>query len=242
MTASSIARTAPPKGEYVALSAAPSPLPAPTGLGERVYDLLTDEIVSGQIEAGTPLREVSLSERLGVSRTPVREALRRLAEAGLVVTELNRSYRAAPIDLDALSDTAVVYGELCGAAARLASPHLEASDIAWLTDVERTVAARSLDGAPELGERLALSVPDLFLARCGNRVLVETAGRLRVHVLRAVNLYGPQVPLDRRAERLGGIAAAARSGDAELLGAVVRVFSNHTLLDIAAAARAAAEG
>ncbi|RHA37913.1 hypothetical protein D1825_15955 [Cellulomonas rhizosphaerae] len=99
-----------------------------------------------------------------------------------------------------------------------------------------------MDGAPELGERLALSVPDLFLSRCGNRVLVETARRLRLHVLRAVNLYGPQVALDLHAERLGGIAAAARSGDAELLGAVVRVFSNHALLDIAAAARTAADG
>jgi DNA-binding GntR family transcriptional regulator len=54
--------------------------------GERAYDTLRSEILDGVLEPGTVLQEVEQSVRLGVSRTPVREALRRLAADGLVAT------------------------------------------------------------------------------------------------------------------------------------------------------------
>ena len=50
----------------------------------RVYEQLRDEIVSGRLEAGLPLVEATLAARYGTSRTPVREALRRLEQDGLV--------------------------------------------------------------------------------------------------------------------------------------------------------------
>ena len=52
--------------------------------GERAYRTLRSEILDGALEPGTVLQEVEQSIRLGVSRTPVREALRRLAADGLV--------------------------------------------------------------------------------------------------------------------------------------------------------------
>ena len=54
---------------------------------------LEDDIVSGRIEAGTVLRQEQLSEQFAVSRTPIREALRRLAALGLVSFVPNRSVR-----------------------------------------------------------------------------------------------------------------------------------------------------
>ena len=59
-------------------------------LEERVYLELEDEILSGALPKGTALGEVALSERLGVSRTPVRSALHRLNEDGLVESVANR--------------------------------------------------------------------------------------------------------------------------------------------------------
>ena len=56
---------------------------------------LEDDIVSGRIDAGSVLRQEQLSERFGVSRTPIREALRRLAAHGLVSFTPNRGVRRA---------------------------------------------------------------------------------------------------------------------------------------------------
>jgi DNA-binding GntR family transcriptional regulator len=60
-------------------------------LVERVYEGLLREILAGQFPPGVPLREVELADRLGVSRTPVREAIARLAAYGVVETRPNRS-------------------------------------------------------------------------------------------------------------------------------------------------------
>lgn len=69
------------------------------GAGAKiVYDLLRDEILSLSLAPGSPIDEVQLSERFGMSRTPIREALVRLGEEGLVSTLPNRSTMVAAID------------------------------------------------------------------------------------------------------------------------------------------------
>lgn len=60
------------------------PVQRAASLGDRVYDLLREHLHSGRMRSGEPLREVTLAAELGVSRTPVREALARLASEGLV--------------------------------------------------------------------------------------------------------------------------------------------------------------
>lgn len=62
-------------------------LDRPEPLGDRVYATLRSLLRAGQIATGRPLQEAALAAQLGVSRTPVREALARLASEGLVVTE-----------------------------------------------------------------------------------------------------------------------------------------------------------
>lgn len=70
------------------------------GTGVRLaYDTLQDEILTLQLAPGTVLDETALAERLGMSRSPVREALIRLAGDDLVVTLSNRSTVVAPIDV-----------------------------------------------------------------------------------------------------------------------------------------------
>nr|WP_010400791.1 GntR family transcriptional regulator [Paracoccus sp. TRP] len=64
-----------------------------------VYDVLRDEILDLVLPPGSPIDEVQLAERFGMSRTPIREALVRLAGEGLVETLPNRSTMVANIDL-----------------------------------------------------------------------------------------------------------------------------------------------
>lgn len=64
----------------------------------RVYDLLRDEILALELAPGSPIDEVQLADRFGMSRTPIREALVRLASEGLVETLPNRSTMVSNID------------------------------------------------------------------------------------------------------------------------------------------------
>lgn len=67
------------------------PVERAPNLGEQVYDALRAQLRRGAIEVGQPLQELQLAERLGVSRTPVREAMARLASEGLLASD-RRSY------------------------------------------------------------------------------------------------------------------------------------------------------
>src|SRR5262245_43939089 len=69
---------------------------------QTVYEALRQAIVDVELEPGAPLDEVTLAERFGMSRTPVREALVRLAAEGLVSQLPNRNTIVAPIDFGQL--------------------------------------------------------------------------------------------------------------------------------------------
>ncbi|CAI07256.1 GntR family transcriptional regulator [Aromatoleum aromaticum] len=79
------------------------PVERPLALGEQVYHKLRSHLRNGMIVAGQPLQEVQLAEQLGVSRTPVREALRRLSSEGLLVSD-GRSFVVPALTLDDVND------------------------------------------------------------------------------------------------------------------------------------------
>ena len=75
-------------------------------ISDEVYQSLREWIVKGDLEPGEKLRDKELAAQLGVSRTPVREALRKLEDEGLVKTAANRWTQVAPITL---RDTECIY-------------------------------------------------------------------------------------------------------------------------------------
>ena len=78
-------------------------LQRPEPLGERVYTTLRDYLRAGRIRAGQPLQEGVLAAQLGVSRTPVREALARLASEGLVAAD-GRSFALPSLSVGDIED------------------------------------------------------------------------------------------------------------------------------------------
>ena len=88
---------------------------------DRVYAALRDDIVSWRIPAGTPLSEVELAERLGVSRTPLRAALTRLALEGLVDTSRGRTGVVTEMSAGTVADLFELREALEVHAARLAA-------------------------------------------------------------------------------------------------------------------------
>ena len=135
-------------------SSAPAPLPAVRGnLAEQVYATLKGEIHDFQLVAGDRFSEAELGNRLGVSRTPVREALFRLRNEGFLEVEAKLGWFVKPIDfgkLEQLYDLRVVLElasllKLCNRVED--SPELDALKEIWLVPVAERLTDARLVGA-----------------------------------------------------------------------------------------------
>ena len=150
--------------------------PIHQNLGDYVYEQVRDDIVSLVIPPGTHLREAELAERFAVSKTPVRDALSRLAQDGLVDLI---TYRGALVTKYSNSDLMDIYdlrGLIQGSCARDAALNISADDLAMLGAVIRE-SRRALEEG-ELGQ-----LPALFNA-FDEIIYRQTAnGRIRLLIL-----------------------------------------------------------
>ncbi|MFN0155806.1 MAG: GntR family transcriptional regulator [Gaiella sp.] len=108
-----------------------------TTKADELARILEDEIVSGAFAPGTVLRQEQLSDRFEVSRTPVREALRRLAALGLVSFEPNRGVRVRSISPGELREAFLVRAELEALCTEIATPRMTEADLEALDEAER---------------------------------------------------------------------------------------------------------
>src|SRR5688572_33263170 len=111
-----------------------------TTLSTKADDIslvIEEAIVSGELAPGTVLRQEQLSEQFDVSRTPVREALRRLAALGLVTFEPNRGVRVRMLSLDEIREAFMVRAELESLATEIATAKMTDDDLAEPERAER---------------------------------------------------------------------------------------------------------
>lgn len=99
-------------------------------LREIVYEELRSLILTGKIKPGTRMMEIELAEDMGVSRTPIREAIRKLEKEGLVVIEPRKGAYASEVSVKDMEDILEVRANLEGLAAYLAAERM--------TDAEKT--------------------------------------------------------------------------------------------------------
>jgi DNA-binding GntR family transcriptional regulator len=102
-------------------------------LRDQTYFQLRKAILSGPIRPGTVLVQTQLAEQLGISRTPVRDALDRLASEGLVVRSHGGRVHVAPFSLEELHEKYTVRQALESLALRLAAPNLVGQPLQRLT-------------------------------------------------------------------------------------------------------------
>jgi DNA-binding GntR family transcriptional regulator len=122
-----------------------TPMSTVSTKADDIAGILEDEIVGGAIPPGTVLRQETLSERFDVSRTPVREALRRLAALGLVSFEPNRGVRVRSISADELHEAFLVRAELEALATEVATPKMTPDDLAEMDRIERRFGELTLE-------------------------------------------------------------------------------------------------
>lgn len=103
-----------------------------TSLSEQVYQSLRTAIISLELEPGQKIRDMELAEQFNVSRTPIREALKRLEAEGLIMSEPGSITRVSEINVEEVKQAFVVVATLHSLAARLAISQLTTNDFELL--------------------------------------------------------------------------------------------------------------
>ena len=115
-------------------------------LREMVYEELKMQILTGTIIPGTRMMEVELAEEMGVSRTPIREAIRKLEKEGLVTIEPRRGAYASQISTDDMVEILEVRQNMEGLAAFFAASRMKPEQMRELEDVSKKYNQAVADG------------------------------------------------------------------------------------------------
>ena len=195
----------------------------PEPLGDRVYGALRELLRAGRLATGQPLQEAELAAQLGVSRTPVREALARLASEGLVVAE-GRSFIAPALTVGDIDDIYALRFLLEPAALRLvASTKPDRKQLAPLRQALDDMAAAHAAGDGAAFMDANYRYRDTWTALVPNKRMVRAIQIYADHVryLRAFTLDAPAV----RAAVLAGLrqlTLALAGGDGAAAAAAMR--------------------
>jgi len=185
-------------------------------LADRAYAALRDRIVQLRIAPGAPINEDQLGRELDMGRTPVREAIKRLALENLVTVFPRRGTFASEINITDLAHISDVRVELEGHAARRAAERLTAAQRDELDTLLAEIDGRESEGTgdPDTLMRLDAEI-HRFVYRCaGNPYLQETLERYLNLSLRIWYLVLDRLPhLVDRVHEHRALLEAIRSGD-----------------------------
>ncbi|WP_237154197.1 GntR family transcriptional regulator [Oryzibacter oryziterrae] len=143
---------------------------------------LADAIVSGEFEPGTALDEVRLASRFGVSRTPVREALRQLSASGLVEIRPHRGAIVAKLDERQLHDMFVTMAELEAACAGLAAQNMTTPERRQLEAIHDELRELVRIGEPESYNVVNESFHSAIYVGAHNSYLFEITQQTRTRI------------------------------------------------------------
>lgn len=155
----------------------------PVGLGAQVAEILTQAILEGRYKGGDQLVETDLQAHFGISRSPLREALRELEKKGLVVLVPRKGTFVKRISRKEVEENFPVRAALEGLAAELARPHMDAEALGRLNAAleQMGTAVRTRDTKLFYTHHLAFH--EIFIERCGNELIREILKTIRMQSL-----------------------------------------------------------
>ncbi|HET8528535.1 MAG TPA: GntR family transcriptional regulator [Gaiellaceae bacterium] len=181
-------------------------------LRDQVYEIVLQAIVKADFPPGHQIRDLEIAQSLGVSRTPVREALQRLVDEGLVETTPGAATRVTPIDVGAVRNIYPIVGALHALAVRLAAERIESRQIDELARTNETFAA-AIDKRQIVA---ALAADDAFhgvvIGAARNPELERTLDRLMPHIRRLQLAQFGSDPARRSIRQHRAIVTAFRRG------------------------------
>jgi DNA-binding GntR family transcriptional regulator len=155
-------------------------------LRDEVYRQVLEQVQRGELSAGSRVRDVALAAQLGVSRTPIREALLRLVREGVLETSQGRGFRVRGFDPAEVREVGAILGALESLALRL-SPAPSPERLERLREIDRRLEQTRGDA------HRCLELEDewhrVLLQDCPNGRLLELIGSLRQVTRRYLDAY-----------------------------------------------------
>ena len=153
-----------------------------SSLEEKVYKTLEDQILSQKLTAGEAVTEMKLSAELGVSRTPVREALQRLDREGLIKLIPNKGAFVIGISEKDLIDIYMIRMRLEGLAARITAEKADESTVRHLRENTELTEFFISKGNVERVKDLDSDFHDIIYRACESRMLCKTLSELHRYI------------------------------------------------------------
>ena len=183
---------------------------------EDVYRTIKQWIVDLQLAPDELIRDHDIAERLGVSRTPVREALRRLEDEGLVVTSFHKWTKVAPSDMDEAAQLYPVVAALEAMAAELAQPHMSAADLMQLSALNKALEQAVRERDVEQASALDMEFHALIVQKSLNAEIGKLLAGLLPRIKRIeLAHFGNQLIARRSVLEHAAIIRALKKGDSQ---------------------------
>jgi DNA-binding GntR family transcriptional regulator len=165
-------------------------------LADRAFDYLSKAILAGELSTEDRLVESELSEKLGISRAPLREALAELERQGLAYSVVRRGTFVTPWTKQDLWEVAILRSTLEALVSELAVSHISEEDIAFLEQVIVEMAEADRENDTDRLIDLDFDFHDRILERCNHKRLqrVVNGMRLQVKIFRLMTKQTDFVP------------------------------------------------
>lgn len=207
-------------------------------LEEKVYLLLEESILTGEYRRGDSLTEMSLSKKLGVSRTPIRSALHRLYEEGLIEISPNRGAVVVGVNGDDLADAYKIRMRLEGLASSMAAERMDEESLKKLGETVELAEFYLGKGDVDKLKQLDTDFHVIIYKASGNRMLSKILTELHRNI-RSYRRMSLGVPgrLERSIEEHKSILEAIRSGDADLADKLTSLHIENAMNNIIIASK-----
>ena len=151
----------------------------------QVAERLRVGIDSGELAPGARLNEVELCNDMGVSRTPLREAIRSLATEGLVELQPNRGAIVSVVSSEDVTEILPIMASLEGLGGRLAAVNMKSEKILQVRNIHNQMIGHYSNGAVDDYFETNRLIHELITEGSGNQTLVDTINNLSAKVRRA---------------------------------------------------------
>lgn len=204
----------------------------PKSVVDQIYLSISDAITNGLLEPGCRLTEQQLQKDFGVSRSPIREAIRRLEAEGLVVVDAYKKTYVRILTRKDLTDSVLVLANLESLSARLAAANATAEDIAELKEINQKIQEAYSTGQYSSCAELNFAF-HRFLIRLADNDILRTAIRAifkkNLGLWLALQFYEDKSVIVSSIEEHAQIIDAFEHDDGQLAEATVKAHVENTL-------------
>ncbi len=184
-------------------------------LSEQVYISIKKAILKGEFPPGYRLLVMDIAKKYEISQAPVREALERLKQEGLIIGKTNKGSVVSDITLKEIKDVYEFRTLVEGHAVREAMKVMNANDLSYLENIVHGMRKAIDEKDPFQLVELDMRFHGFFYERCNNHLFVDIWKNIRTKIMRFISITNQHIPNDEIVEGHRELLEIIKTGNAE---------------------------